>query len=336
MITIDGSQGEGGGQILRSAVALAGVLGVPVRIERIRARRPKPGLQRQHLMAVQAAARACNGQIDGAELHSQRIVLHPQAPCAGELHVDIGSAGSTTLVAQTLLPILLAADGPSTAVIRGGTHNPLAPTVEFLGESLLPLLHGIGISATIALDRHGFYPAGGGCIRMQVQPGQASAPLRLLERGKNLGRHAEAIIANLPAHVASREAMALKHALHWSHAEVDEREVRAAGPGNAFIARLRFANVVAVFSAIGDIKKRAEQVAGEVVHAITDYLAADAPVCEHVADQLLLPMALGAGGEFRAVAISEHTRTNAAIIDRFLPGAVAVDEAARMVRVRGR
>jgi RNA 3'-terminal phosphate cyclase (ATP) len=335
MITIDGSQGEGGGQILRTSLALAAITGTPVRIEKIRARRPKPGLQRQHLVAVQAAARVCNGHLEGAELHSREIAFTPQTPVAGTYVFDIGSAGSTTLVLQTVLPILLCADGPSTVSIRGGTHNSMAPPVEFLHESFLPVLHRIGISATLELERHGFYPAGGGALSATIQPWQARVPLELHERGKAISRHAEVLVANLPAHVASREAQALKHGLHWSHQEVDEREVPADGPGNAIIARLRYAHVTAVCTAFGELRKAAEKVADEAVRQIKRYTGSDAPVCEHLADQLLLPLALGAGGSFRAVAVSEHTRTNAAIIARFLGEVVTIcDDGA--ISVRGR
>lgn len=338
MLSIDGSQGEGGGQILRSSLALAAITGTPVRIEKIRARRPKPGLQRQHLVAVQAAARVCNGHLEGAGLHSREIAFTPQAPCAGTYVFDIGSAGSTTLVLQTVLPILLCADGPSTVEIRGGTHNGMAPPVEFLQESFLPILHRIGISTTVELERHGFYPAGGGAMRATIQPWQAQAPLDLMERGKAIGRHAEVLLANLPAHVASREAQAIKHGLRWSHAEVDEREVRADGPGNAVIARLRYANVTAVCTAFGELRKSAEQVAQECARQVRRYVESDAPVCEHLADQLLLPLAIGAGGRFRTPKPSEHTRTNAAILERFLGPVVdiAEDGSGALVTVRGR
>jgi len=338
MITIDGSQGEGGGQILRSSLALAAITGTAVRIERIRASRPKPGLQRQHLVAVQAAARVCNGQLEGAELHSREVTFIPQAPCAGTYAFDIGSAGSTALVLQTVLPILLCADGPSTVSIRGGTHNSMAPPVEFLQESFLPVLHRIGVSATLDLERHGFYPAGGGAVCAAIQPWQAQAPLDLMERGKAIGRHAEVLLANLPAHVASREAQALKHGLHWSHQEVDEREVNADGPGNAIIARLHHANITAVCTAFGELRKSAEQVAQDCVKQVRRYTESEAPVCEHLADQLLLPLALGAGGRFRTLNPSEHTQTNAAIIAQFLGAVVTIagDDGGAVITVRGR
>ena len=339
MITIDGSQGEGGGQILRTSLALSAITGTPVTIENVRARRPKPGLQRQHLVAVQAAARVCGGLIEGAELGSKALTLHPQQPIAGDYHFDIGSAGSCTLVLQTVLPILLHADGPSVVSIRGGTHNGMAPPVEFLAESFLPVLHRTGISATVELERHGFYPAGGGAIRTVIQPGIATTALELLERGKALGRHVEALISNLPAHVASRESQAMKHALHWSHNEVDEREVTADGPGNALIARLRFAHVTTVVSAFGELRKAAEKVADECAKDVRRHLHAGVPVCEHLADQLLLPLALGAGGGFRTVKPSEHTMTNAAIIARFLGDVVTWEQKGDddwLVTVRGR
>jgi RNA 3'-terminal phosphate cyclase (ATP) len=338
MITIDGSHGEGGGQILRTSLALAAITGTPVRIERIRARRPKPGLQRQHLVAVQAAARVCNGQLEGAELNSREIAFTPQAPCAGTYVFDIGSAGSTTLVLQTVLPILLCTDAVSTVSIRGGTHNSMAPPLEFLRESFLPTLHRCGVSATVALERHGFYPAGGGAMCATIQPWQAQAPLDLTERGKAIDRRAEILLANLPAHVASREAQAMKHGLHWSHQEVDEREVAADGPGNAIIARLRYANITAVFTAFGEVRKPAEQVAQDCVKQVRRYAEGEAPACEHLADQLLLPLAIGAGGRFRTVKPSEHTQTNAAIIALFLGEVVTMtaDGDAALVTVRGR
>jgi len=231
MITIDGS--EGGGQILRTSLTLSAITGTPVRIENIRARRPKPGLQRQHLAAVLAVARICNGAVEGAELNSKAVELRPQAVTAGNHHFTIGSAGSTSLVLQSVLPALLLADGMSTVVIEGGTHNSMAPPFEFLRDALLPVLHRIGVSATVELDRHGFYPAGGGRVRATIQPLSAAVPLELLERGKAIGRKAVATIANLPAHVAQREAQAVKHGLHWSHDEVNEAEVAADGPRTA-------------------------------------------------------------------------------------------------------
>jgi RNA 3'-terminal phosphate cyclase (ATP) len=326
MITIDGSQGEGGGQILRTALALAGVTGTPLRIENIRARRPKPGLSRQHLVAAQAAARVCNGRLEGDELGSRELAFFPQAPCAGTYSFAIGSAGSTTLVLQTVLPILLFAESASQVSISGGTHNGMAPPVEFLQESLLPLLQRIGISASVVTERHGFYPAGGGAIRAAIQPGPATAPLELLERGKAAGRQVEVLLSNLPTHVASREAETLKHKLHWSAGEISVRAVDADGPGNALIARLRYAQVTTVISAFGELRTPAEQVAAACAKQIRRQLEAAVPVCEHLCDQLLLPLALGSGGSFRTLRPSAHATTNAAVISAFLGDAVGISQ----------
>jgi RNA 3'-terminal phosphate cyclase (ATP) len=326
MITIDGTMGEGGGQILRSSLTLSALTGQPLTLTRIRAHRPKPGLQRQHLMAVQAAAQVCQAEITGAELGSGTITFIPHAPCAGDYVFDIGSAGSTTLVLQTVLPILLASDGPSQVRISGGTHNGMAPTVEFLCESFLPVLQSCGVSATIALERHGFHPAGGGTLVATIQPWRETIALDLRQRGKLLGQHAEVLLANLPAHIASREAEALKHGLHWSRTDISERSVAAHGPGNAIIARLRYTHVTTVFSAFGELRKPAEQVAQDCVKQVRRYAEHSAPVCEHLADQLLLPLACGGGGCFRTLKPSLHTRTNAAVIAAFLGEVVSMVE----------
>jgi len=215
----------------------------------------------------------------------------------------------------------------------------MAPPVEFLQESLLPVLERIGLGVKVELERHGFYPAGGGAIRALIQPGQGQAPLELVERGRAWGRRAEVLLANLSAHVARREAEALRHGLHWSPQEVEEREVRSPGPGNALVARLRFAQVTTVFTAFGEPRKPAERVATECADQVRRYLNTDAPVCDHLADQLLLPLALGRGGRFRAGKPSEHARTNAAIIAAFLGPVVDLADEGRgawTVTVRGR
>lgn len=197
---------------------------------------------------------------------------------------------------------------------------------NFWRRVFLPVLHRTGISATVELVRHGFYPAGGGALRAVIQPGIATTPLELLECGKTISRHAEALVSNLPTHVASREAQEVKHLLHWSHDEVGEREVTADGPGNALLVRLRFANVTTVVSAFGELRKSAEKVAQECIKDVRRHLEASVPVCEHLADQLLLPLALGAGGTFRTVKPSEHLTTNAAIITQFLGEVVTWEE----------
>jgi RNA 3'-terminal phosphate cyclase (ATP) len=326
-IVIDGSQGEGGGQILRSSLSLSAVTGIPVRVEHIRAKRPKPGLARQHLTSVLAAAQVCGAQVEGAELGSRELTFHPQTPLAGDYHFDIGSAGGCSLVLQTVLPILLRAAGPSRVVICGGTHNGMAPPFEFLRDVFCPLLHRCGASVTVELERHGFYPAGGGRLIATVQPWSMPVPLDVVERGRFVERRAVAVTANLPAHVGEREARTFKHALHWSHAEVDETSVSADGPGNIFLVWLRYAQVCEVISVVGEQRKSAERVAQEVARDTRRYLESTAAVGEHAADQLLLPLVLGAGGRFSTLAPSEHLRTNAAVIAAFLGERVQIQAA---------
>lgn len=339
MITIDGSQGEGGGQILRTGIALAAVTGQAVRFVKIRAGRAKPGLRRQHLVAVQAAARISAAALTGDALDSRELTFSPQAISGGDWVFDIGTAGSTTLVLQTVLPLLLQAETASTLRISGGTHNGMAPPAEFVQESLLPVLQGIGIDCQLTLERYGFFPAGGGQLLARIQPWTTVAPLELLQRGRQLQRQATAVIADLPAHVARREAQTLKHRLHWSHREVDEVEVAADGPGNILIARLRHQAVSSVFSAVGELRKPAERVAEEVVKQVRRHQQSDAPVEEHLADQLLLPLALGAGGRFRCATPSRHCRTNADVIGCFLGPVVQFlpqEDGTTLVVVRGR
>ncbi len=318
MLTIDGTMGEGGGQILRTSLALAAITGTPVTIENIRAGRAKPGLQKQHLAAVRAAARVCNGRLEGDELQSRALRFFPQEPCAGEYHFAIGSAGSASLVLQTVLPPLLLAKAPSRVVVEGGTHNPLAPPFEFLRDSFLPTLSRIGATVALTLERHGFHPAGGGRLVAEIQPLVSPWALELCERGKPISRRATATIANLPAHVAERETEALKHALKWSYDECVEAEAIADGPGNVITISMAYQHVTETISAFGELRVSAEQVAKRAAKEAQRYLDASAPVGEHLADQLLLPLAIAKGGRFRTLAPSLHATTNAQVIALFL------------------
>ena len=327
MLHIDGAQGEGGGQVLRTALGLSLVTGQPFLIERIRAARQKPGLQRQHLTAVLAAAEVGGARLEGAELGSQRLCFRPGRVRAGHYRFAIGTAGSTTLVLQAVLPALLCADGASTVELAGGTHNPLAPPFDFLQLAFAPLLHRMGAGLELALDRHGFYPAGGGLWRATVAPA-AWQPLSLLERTAPRSPRARILIAQLPGHVAEREARELRQRLGLKADAIALVEVTANGPGNVVHVCLPSAASTEVVTAFGERGVTAETVARRAAEEAQALLAADVPVGEHLADQLLIPLAL-AGGTFRTVAPSLHTRTNAAVIEQFLPVrfAMAEDEA---------
>jgi len=319
MIEIDGSKGEGGGQILRSCVGLAAATGQAVRIRKIRGRRKRPGLLRQHLTAVVAAAKISGAKLRGAHLHSSELSFHPGPPRAGEYEFRIGTAGSATLVFQTVLPALLAARGPSAVAIEGGTHNPMAPPFEFLDRVFFPLLERMGVKIERRLLRPGFYPAGGGRIEFEIEANASLRPLEILTRGKRLGQRATAICACLNRNIAKRELKAIQSRLHWEDHDL-KSEVREDSlcPGNAVLLEVRHEGCSELVMALGRRDLRAERVSAEAIQAIQNYLMHDAPVGVHLADQLLLPFALAGGGSFRTRSLSRHTTSNIEIIERFV------------------
>ncbi|HWQ93565.1 MAG TPA: RNA 3'-terminal phosphate cyclase, partial [Clostridia bacterium] len=215
MITIDGSQGEGGGQILRTSLALSLVTGQPFRMERIRAKRRKPGLLKQHLTAVEAAKTVGCAQVEGAVLNSQTLAFQPGPVTPGNYRFAVGTAGSATLVLQTVLPALLTAAGHSTLTLEGGTHNPMAPPFDFLARSFIPQIQRMGPSVELELRRHGFFPAGGGRFHARIAPAKKLSRLDLLERGAIRSRQACVLLSKLPEHVAQRELAVVRDELNW-------------------------------------------------------------------------------------------------------------------------
>jgi RNA 3'-terminal phosphate cyclase (ATP) len=326
MHKIDGSRGEGGGQILRTSLALSMITGTPIRIENIRARRAKPGLMRQHLTAVQAAARISNARVEGAAVGSREIVFTPSAVKPGGYHFAIGTAGSTTLILQTVLPALILASGPTRLTLEGGTHNPMAPPFEFLDRAFLPLLRRMGPTVDVTLERAGFYPAGGGRLAVTVTPAGALQGLDMLERGELRNRRGTVLLANLPGHIADREVRKLGELTSWGDDSFEVRHVDSAGPGNAVLLELESEGITEVFVAFGEIGVSAEAVAEKAVREMRSYLKADVPVGEHLADQLLLPLALAGSGSFRTLPLSLHATTQVELIPEFLDVRIGVVE----------
>lgn len=326
MIVIDGSMGEGGGQILRTSLSLSLVTGRPVRIENIRAGRPKPGLALQHLTCVEAAAAVSGAEVAGAHRGSTDLEFRPGRVRAGTYTFRVGSAGSATLVLQTILPPLLLAGDPSALEIEGGTHNPFAPPFDFLARSYLPILSRLGPKLSCDLIRPGFYPAGGGLIRVAIEPVPRLGSLELLERGALLSRLATAWCSRLPHAVGERQLAAVRADLGWGVEECRLEGVpNAVGPGNALTLEIQSEHVTSVFTAFGERGRSAEKVARSAIQAATDWLGSGAPVEEHLADQLLLPLALGEGGRFRTPSTSSHFVTNAEVIRRFLECEIRVE-----------
>ena len=325
LVRIDGSQGEGGGQVLRTSLALAAALGRPVRIEGVRAGRKQPGLLRQHLAAARAAAEITGGELTGGELGSTTVEFRPGPLCAGEYHFAVGSAGSTSLVLQTVLVPLALAGGRSTLRLEGGTHNPWAPPFEFLVHSFLPLLARMGVAVEVRLVRPGFHPAGGGLLEVAIEPLRAAVPLELCSRGSAGEPRAEVLVAHLSAGVARREAAVLASRLGWPAQQITVRELDglALGPGNAIHVILPHEHVTEVVTAFGRRGLPAAAVARAAAEEARAYAEGSAPVGEHLADQLLVPMALIAGGRFVTRALSTHTSTNLATLAAFAPDRAA-------------
>jgi RNA 3'-terminal phosphate cyclase (ATP) len=326
MIAIDGSAGEGGGQILRTSLALALVTGKPFRIERIRAHRSRPGLQRQHLTALLAAAEVGRAEVEGAALNSQHLTFSPRGVRPGHFRFAIGTAGSAMLVLQTVLPALAIADGPSQIDLEGGTHNIYAPPFDFLDQAFLPLLRRMGPRIEATLHRPGFYPAGGGRVAVSVEPQSRLAPIELVDRGRVVRRRVRGMVSRLPRHIAEREVNTALRELGWTGDCGSVEEVDSPGPGNALIIEVHSEHVSEVFTGFGQRGVPAEKVASAAAREARRYLEANVPVGEHLADQLLLPMAVAGAGRFRTLPPTLHTSTNVATLSRFLDTRIDIAE----------
>jgi RNA 3'-terminal phosphate cyclase (ATP) len=328
MLQIDGSQGEGGGQVLRTALAMSLVTRTPFQMVNIRAKRPKSGLRRQHALAVQAAAQVGRGRVQGGEIGAQALVFEPGEVTPGEYHFAVGSAGSTTLVLQTILPALLRAAGPSKLILEGGTHNPMAPPFEFLQRAFLPVVERMGFKVRATLERPGFYPAGGGKMIVEIQPTASPKRLDVAARGPVRRCMAIATVSALPRHIAERELAEVRRQLGWEEEYCLIEEVPdPRGPGNVLTLVVESEEVTEVFAGFGERGVRAEQVAAKLAREVKRYLAADVPVGEHLADQLMLPMVVAGGGSFRTLPLSLHATTNLWVIEQFRLVPAAVEDA---------
>lgn len=341
MITIDGTTGEGGGQVLRSSLALSLATQKPFTITNIRKKRSRPGLLRQHLASTLAAEAISNADVTGARMGSTELVFRPGRVTAGEHTFKVGTAGSCLLVLATVLLPLALAEGPSRLVLEGGTHNPAAPPFPFVADALLPALAKIGYAADATLVRPGFFPAGGGRVEVAIAGGARPSRVDLLETGKRIGERARAVVSALPSNIALRELETLASVAGLSkRADLRPEVVRdPVGPGNALVVTLVYEHATHVVTGFGEKGAPAERIGGSVGALVAALAAADVPVCEHLADQLVLPLALGRGGTFRTVRPTPHFDAQRAVVRAFLGLDVEVSEEPRgsfVVEVPGR
>jgi RNA 3'-terminal phosphate cyclase (ATP) len=320
IIEIDGSFGEGGGQILRTSLALALLTGKPFHLRNLRARRQKPGLQPQHLMSVRAAAEVGQAKLRGAALGSCDLTFEPGEVRPGKYTFDIRTAGATGLVLHTVyLPLALRGGEPSEVTLIGGTHVSTSPSFHFLDGTWRPYLAAMGLRVGLRMQRPGFYPRGGGVVEAFLQPCPGLRGLTLLERGAVQVTGVSAV-AGLDVGIARRQARRATHRLSQEGLEVRiDEEHWPGGPGSVLALELDTAPAPTVFVALGARGKPAEAVADEAVDQVSAYLAAGAPVDVHSADQIVLPLALAEGpSAYRAAAISLHLTTNVAVIGLFV------------------
>ena len=301
IIEIDGSEGEGGGQILRTALSLSAVTGREVAFSRIRAKRPKPGLKRQHLTCVNAVRQICDARVAGNEPGSKELSFAPGKIKGGDYRFDIGTAGSVVLVAQTVIPVLLKADKPSSVTITGGTHVPFAPIWEFFTLSYLPELRRMGASVEAEMECCGFYPAAGGVVKLHIRPFDETKRVQtysLTDLGEYKGGRVVGTVSAIPESIAEAEVGIVRR--HFCELDLKEevRTVESFGPGNYAYVRLDYERASVVLSAVGTYAKSRKAVANEIVRNVGEFLK-EGKACEkHLADQLLLPLWLFVGGQY--------------------------------------
>lgn len=348
MLHIDGSYGEGGGQILRTSLSLAAITGQPIRIDRIRAGRTKPGLAIQHLTGVRAAAAICQAEVHGDSLGSTTLEFIPSCPTqSGYYTFDVtqttgaGSAGSVSLILQTILLPLVLARGNSVVTLKGGTHISWSPPITYIEQVYLPSLQQMGVQAEVQLRAWGWYPQGGGEVELRItgSGGGVASPLRglnILERGALQQVRGLAVVTELPSHIPQRMAMRAENLLQQAHLQgrVQPRRERGIAPGAGIFLTAEYEHSRAGFSALGRVGLPAERVAEMATQELLDFHVNGAPIDQFLADQLLLPTALASQiSQYRVAEITRHLTTNAWVIEQFRLAQIGIDETAKQVTV---
>jgi RNA 3'-terminal phosphate cyclase (ATP) len=342
-LEIDGSHGEGGGQILRTALALAAILQRPVEIHNVRGGRKKPGLRPQHLMAAKGMALITRAKVEGAEPGSKRLNFEPRQVVPGSYSLDVGTAGSTSLVLQTMIPALLFAERASRVVITGGTHASWSPCFHYLKEVFAPALLQMGAALRLEMERWGWYPKGGGKVIASISPVPELSGVDLTWHGKLQDTYVLSAVSNLSMSIAERQRDQVLKRLEGGGQGGGGKELRiellkgpSPGAGTVVFVRATFENAVAGFTSLGKRGKPAEKVADDACSDFFGFMASGAAVDDHLADQLILYMALAKGGSSLITGrITKHLVTNMWVIEQFLPVRFEVDEETGRVSVEG-
>ncbi|TMP38820.1 RNA 3'-terminal phosphate cyclase [Pseudoalteromonas citrea] len=330
-LIIDGAQGEGGGQVLRTALTLSILTQRKIEFINIRAGRKKPGLLRQHLTSVLAAQAVCKAEVDGVELGSSRIRFSPGEIKAGNFEFAIGTAGSTALVCQTILPVLALAAERSTVLFEGGTHNGMSPSLSFLQQSFFPILALMGVRCKVDVYSLGFYPAGGGKWQITIEPTAAFNPIQIVDSGSHFANKIEscaihALLSALPKRIGDTEVATAKKLLDWQQVSSSVQQVSSQGPGNSFQLSIASSTHRSVFEVIGERGLAAKEVARRAAARVSTFIEAHAAIEEQLADQLLLPIALAGSGSFTTTKPSLHTITNIDVIKQVLGKVFVVEQ----------
>jgi RNA 3'-terminal phosphate cyclase (ATP) len=337
-LDIDGAYGEGGGQLVRNAVALAAITGRDIRVTNIRARRRPAGLAPQHMAAVNAVAALCGARTEGVEPRSSMLLFEPAVVTGGTHRVDIGTAGSMTLVLQAALPVMIAAAKPVSAVIIGGSDVRMAPATDYLLRVLLPLVERMGARVTLEVVKRGYYPQGGGEVRVEVEP-SVLRPTAFESRGDIVAVEGVAHVARLPLQIATRMRDAALEGLapiRGVEASIETSAVppeATGGAGGAIVVWARSQNTVLGASRVAERGVRAEALGTAVAQELSADVESGASVDIHAADQLLVYFALAGGGSYTTREITDHARTAMWLIEQFVPIRFEVSESGGLARV---
>lgn len=331
MVRIDGSYGEGGGQVLRTSLTLAALTGRPFEIINIRKGRQKPGLKPQHIISAKAASEITSGRLEGADIDSQALRFSPGQRRAGSYLFDVTTAGATGLILQTVIPVLSFGESPSRVTIKGGTHVQWSPSLDYLIRVFLPEVTKMGISTDLTVKRWGFYPVGGGAVEVHIRP--CTPPLKgvnILERGAFQGLYILSTVANLPLSIAERQRERALKRVQGSgvrgQIETETKDVPSPGRGTFLFILAEFENIRAGFSALGAIGKPAEKVADEAVDEFLSYWEGKGAFDPHLSDQFALYAALAKGqSSFTTSRVTNHLLTNIWVIEQFLSVRFQVD-----------